>query len=195
MIGLVFLLLIGAVSLYLYMYIQQVDQKVNLLESILLDLKISHEITSFSSSESSLPASEFVDKPYVPYMDKPEAEAHKEHVVNAVDAEHAVNAEHAVDSEHVLDIKESEQLKPFQPDEDLEELELKELQELPLPKPNYDNMSLKELQSLAKSKGVSYATMKKIQLIETLKGLEQSGFQGSVVGSSFLETSAPVSNE
>ena len=186
MIGLVFLLLIGAVSLYLYMYIQQVDQKVNLLESILLDLKISHEITSFSSSESSLPASEFVDKPYVPYMDKPEAEVHKEHVVNA---------EHAVDSEHVLDIKESEQLKPFQPDEDLEELELEELQELPLPKPNYDNMSLKELQSLAKSKGVSYATMKKIQLIETLKGLEQSGFQGSVVGSSFLETSAPVSNE
>ena len=186
MIGLVFLLLIGAVSLYLYMYIQQVDQKVNLLESILLDLKISHEITSFSSSESSLPASEFVDKPYVPYMDKPEAEVHKEHVVNA---------EHAMDSEHVLDIKESEQLKPFQPDEDLEELELEELQELPLPKPNYDNMSLKELQSLAKSKGVSYATMKKIQLIETLKGLEQSGFQGSVVGSSFLETSAPVSNE
>ena len=192
MIGLVFLLLIGAVSLYLYMYIQQVDQKVNLLESILLDLKISHEITSFSSSESSLPASEFVDKPYVPYMDKPEAEVHKEHVVNA---EHVVDAEHAMDSEHVLDIKESEQLKPFQPDEDLEELELEELQELPLPKPNYDNMSLKELQSLAKSKGVSYATMKKIQLIETLKGLEQSGFQGSVVGSSFLETSAPVSNE
>ena len=186
MIGLVFLLLIGAVSLYLYMYIQQVDQKVNLLESILLDLKISHEITSFSSSESSLPASESVDKPYVPYMDKPE-ESHKEHVVNAVDAVDAV------DSEHVLEVKESEPLKPFQPDEDLEELE--ELEELPLPKLNYDTMSLKELQSLAKSKGVSYATMKKIQLIETLKGLEQSGFQGTVVGSSFLETSAPVSNE
>lgn len=188
MIGLVFLLLIGAVSLYLYMYIQQVDQKVNLLESILLDLKISHEITSFSSSESSLPASESVDKPYVPYMDKPE-EVHKEHVVNAVDAVDAV------DSEHVLDVKESEPLKPFQPDEDLEELELEELEELPLPKLNYETMSLKELQSLAKSKGVSYATMKKIQLIETLKGLEQSGFQGTVVGSSFLETSAPVSNE
>jgi hypothetical protein len=168
------------------MYIQQVDQKVNLLESILLDLKISHEITSFSSSESSLPASESVDKPYVPYMDKPE-ESHKEHVVNAVDAVDAV------DSEHVLEVKESEPLKPFQPDEDLEELE--ELEELPLPKLNYETMSLKELQSLAKSKGVSYATMKKIQLIETLKGLEQSGFQGTVVGSSFLETSAPVSNE
>lgn len=189
MIGLVFLLLIGAVSLYLYMYIQQVDQKVNLLESILLDLKISHEITSFSSSESSLPASESVDKPYVPYMDKPE-ESHKEHVVNA---DHAVDVVDAVDSDHVLDVKESEPLKPFQPDEDLEELE--ELEELPLPKLNYETMSLKELQSLAKSKGVSYATMKKIQLIETLKGLEQSGFQGTVVGSSFLETSAPVSNE
>lgn len=182
MIGLVFLLLIGAVSLYLYMYIQQVDQKVNLLESILLDLKISHEITSFSSSESSLPASESLDKPYVPYMDKPDAEKEVE--------KHEVNAEH---EEHVIDVLESEPLKPFQPDEDLEEMD--ELQDLPLPKLQYENMSLKELQSLAKSKGVSYATMKKMQLIETLKGLEQSGFQSTVVGSSFLETSAPVSNE
>jgi myo-inositol-1-phosphate synthase len=158
------------------MYIQQVDQKVNLLESILLDLKISHEITSFSSVQDStpLPASESLDKPYVPYTDNHEAE------------------EHVVD---VLEVKETEPLKPFQPDEDLEEVEVEELQELPLPKPNYEAMSLKELQSLAKSKGVSYATMKKMQLIETLKGLEQSGFQGSVVGSSFLETSAPVSNE
>jgi hypothetical protein len=36
--------------------------------------------------------------------------------------------------------------------------------------------------------------MKKSQLIETLKGLEQSG--SNLVGSSsFLETSAPVSND
>ena len=182
MIGLVFLLLIGAVSLYLYMYIQQVDQKVNLLESILLDLKISHEITSFSSVQDStpLPAFESLDKPYVPYMDKSETETHTVDVVDVVDVE---------------EVKETEPLKPFQPDEDMEEVEVEELQELPLPKPNYDAMSLKELQSLAKSKGVSYATMKKMQLIETLKGLEQSGFQGTVVGSSFLETSAPVSNE
>lgn len=178
MIGLVFLLLIGAVSLYLYMYIQQVDQKVNLLESILLDLKISHEITSFSSvkdQSTPLPASDSLDKPYVPYTDKPDASEHKMDVLD--------------------ELKESESLKPFQPDEDLEEVEVDELSELPLPKPNYEAMSLKELQSLAKSKGVSYATMKKVQLIETLKGLEQSGLQSSVVGSSFLETSAPVSNE
>jgi hypothetical protein len=166
------------------MYIQQVDQKVNLLESILLDLKISHEITSFSSVQdhsTPLPASDFLDKPYVPYTDKPETE------------------EHTVDVLDEVEVKESEPLKPFQPNEDLEEVveveEVDKLHELPLPKLNYETMSLKELQSLAKSKGVSYATMKKVQLIETLKGLEQSGFQSSVVGSSFLETSAPVSNE
>ena len=186
-IGIVFLLLVGSLFFYLYMYVQQVDQKASLLESILLDMKVSHEITSFSSNnespalssaQSSAQGSANLDeqeKPYVPYSDDKAADD---------------KADEAV----LLD---SEELKPFQPADELEELDAEELHDTnsPLePLVNYDTMSLKELQSLAKSKGIS-GTMKKNQLIETLKGLEQSGLKHGVVGSSFLENSALVSND
>ena len=164
MIGLVFFLLFGAVSLYLYMYVQQVDQKVNLLESILLDMKVSNEIKGFD-----VPA----HTAYVPFAD--------DTATNTV-----------VDVEPVEELKATD-LKPFVD-------ELDEIEDL-TPTPvntvdsiNYESMTFKELQAHAKSKGVTVGTMKKSQLIETLKGLEQSG--SNLVGSSsFLETSAPVSND
>jgi hypothetical protein len=53
---------------------------------------------------------------------------------------------------------------------------------------------LKELQAIAKSKGVAVGNMKKSQLVEALKGVEQSGYKSAGL-TSFLETSAPVSNE
>lgn len=182
-IGIVFLLLVGSLFFYLYMYVQQVDQKASLLESILLDMKVSHEITSFSSNNES-PASSSAssssnldeqDKPYVPYSDDKASDDKADEAVSL----------------------ESEELKPFQPADDLEELDAEELGSTSAslePVLNYETMSLKELQSLAKSKGIS-GTMKKNQLIETLKGLEQSGLKHGVVGSSFLENSALVSND
>ena len=195
-IGIVFLLLVGSLFFYLYMYVQQVDQKASLLESILLDMKVSHEITSFSSnndspalssalssasssalssaSSSALESAE-QEKPYMPYSDD-------KHVADDTKADNAVPLE------------ELEPLKPFQPSDDLEELEELHDSHLDQPLLNYESMSLKELQSVAKLKGVS-GTMKKNQLIETLKGLEQSGLKHGVVGSSFLENSALVSND
>ena len=190
-IGIVFLLLVGSLFFYLYMYVQQVDQKASLLESILLDMKVSHEITSFSSNNES-PASSSAqgsaqssaqsssnsdeqEKPYAPYLDDKAADDKVDEAV----------------------LLHSEELKPFQPADELEELDAEELHDTnsPLePLLNYDTMSLKELQSLAKAKGIS-GTMKKNQLIETLKGLEQSGLKHGVVGSSFLENSALVSND
>jgi hypothetical protein len=195
-IGIVFLLLVGSLFFYLYMYVQQVDQKASLLESILLDMKVSHEITSFSSNNES-PASSAVsssasasalesansslesaeqEKPYTPYSDdKPVAED-------------------TLVSGEAVSLEELEVLKPFQPADELEELEELHDSQLDQPSLNYESMSLKELQSVAKSKGVT-GTMKKNQLIETLKGLEQSGLKHGVVGSSFLENSALVSND
>ena len=188
-IGIVFLLLVGSLFFYLYMYVQQVDQKASLLESILLDMKVSHEITSFSSNNES-PASSAAlssassaalesseqEKPYTPYSDdKPVAED-------------------TLVSGEAVPLEELEVLKPFQPADELEELEELHDSQLDQPSLNYESMSLKELQSVAKSKGVT-GTMKKNQLIETLKGLEQSGLKHGVVGSSFLENSALVSND
>ena len=159
MIGLVFFLLVGAISLYLYMYVQQVDLKVSLLESILLDMKVSNEIKGFD-----VPADNHA--PYVPFKD------------DTVVAEESSAAP-------------VEELKPFVDEEDVEEL----AEVIPVAEPaiNYETATLKELQAYAKTKGISVGTMKKSQLIETLKGVEQSGFNGE--SSAFLETSAPVSNE
>jgi hypothetical protein len=163
MIGLVFFLLVGAVSLYLYMYVQQVDLKVNLLESILLDMKVSNEIKGFD-----LPADNHA--PYMPFKD---------------------DTADAVDTEEPAVVPVVEELKPFVDEEDVEEL----TEVIPVAEPaiNYETATLKELQAYAKTKGISVGTMKKSQLIETLKGVEQSGFNGE--SSAFLETSAPVSNE
>jgi hypothetical protein len=191
-IGIVFLLLVGSLFFYLYMYVQQVDQKASLLESILLDMKVSHEITSFSSNNDSPALSSVLsstsssalssalesaeqEKPYMPYSDdKPVADDTK--------------------ADDAVSLEELEPLKPFQPSDELEELEELHDSHLDQPLLNYESMSLKELQSVAKLKGVS-GTMKKNQLIETLKGLEQSGLKHGVVGSSFLENSALVSND
>ena len=161
MIGLVFFLLFGAVSLYLYMYVQQTDQKVNLLESILLDMKVSNEIKEFD-----VPA----HAAYVPFADNTVVEVEtKEGTLEPV-----------------------QELKPFV--DELDEVEDLTPQSVAVDSLNYESMTFKELQAHAKSKGVTVGTMKKSQLIETLKGLEQSG--SNLVGSSsFLETSAPVSND
>ena len=161
MIGLVFFLLVGAVSLYLYMYVQQVDLKVNLLESILLDMKVSNEIKGFD-----VPADNHA--PYMPFKD-----------------DTAVAEEPAV-------VPVVEELKPFIDEDDVEEL-TEVVSVTAAPTINYETATLKELQAYAKTKGISVGTMKKSQLIETLKGVEQSGFNGET--SAFLETSAPVSNE
>lgn len=165
MIGLVFFLLFGAVSLYLYMYVQQVDQKVNLLESILLDMKVSNEIKGFD-----VPA----HTAYVPFAD-----------------DTATNTE-SNEAEPIEELKATD-LKPFV--DELDEVEdLTPSAVITVDSINYESMTLKELQAYAKSKGVTVGTMKKSQLIETLKGLEQSG--SNLAGSSsFLETSAPVSND
>ena len=167
MIGLVFFLLVGAVSLYLYMYVQQVDLKVNLLESILLDMKVSNEIKGFD-----VPADNHA--PYMPFKDD------------------TADTADAVDTEEPAVVPVVEELKPFVDEEDVEEL-TEVVSVTAAPVINYETATLKELQAYAKIKGISVGTMKKSQLIETLKGVEQSGFNGE--SSAFLETSAPVSNE
>jgi len=179
MIGLVFFLLVGAVSLYLYMYVQQVDLKVSLLESILLDMKVSNEIKGFD-----VPADNHA--PYIAFTDD------STHTVDTVDTANTANTANTAVVEESTLVPAVEELKPFVDDEDVEELS-GDVVPVTAPTINYETATLKELQAYAKSKGISVGTMKKSQLIETLKGVEQSGFNGE--SSAFLETSAPVSNE
>ena len=80
---LVLILLFGSIALYLYTRIQQSEQKISLLEGILLDLKMSSEVKSYSE----LPAHEArVDgtDTYAPYEDVP-YENEMEQVVHCFD--------------------------------------------------------------------------------------------------------------
>ena len=61
-VGLVLVLLFGSIALYLYTRIQQTEQKVSLLESIVLDLKLTGELPAFGEfPSSSAPSSSLLE--------------------------------------------------------------------------------------------------------------------------------------
>jgi hypothetical protein len=186
-IGLVLVLLFGSIALYLYTCIQQSEQKVSLLESILLDLKMSAEVKSYAE----LPMD--TERPLV-----------TERSVEVVSS-----APHSPSNE--ADTAHEESYAPFD-EEDSETLPAEEVIEIDDYKsaiaeavedqpsgPNYEAMSLKELQALAKSRNIVGVT-KKSPLIEALKTSDRSSSvkpsaMNAVGSNSFLETSASVSDE
>jgi hypothetical protein len=178
-IGLVLLLLFGSIVLYLYTCIQQSEQKISLLESILLDLKMSGEMKAYTElpadSHEVVIEKEEKEDAYVPFND----EAEEDPIVGSaaeVSEYKSIVADAIEDVEEITDLTE--------PSNDLSS------------EPNYDAMTLKELQGLAKSRGIMGVT-KKAPLIEALKTSDRSVKPGSsgVGSNSFLETSASVSDE
>lgn len=206
-VGLVLVLLFGSIALYLFTRLQQAEQKISLLESILLDLKMSAEIKSYTE----LPASEEIrvhtsdvvsNGGVVPYRSFNEEETESGATVTeytplddivGTDSKHSSrpsspsNVEEAVvtgdvESEHVSDYKEVVA-------NALTEITTK------VSNVNYEGMTIKELQTLAKSRGISSAnSMKKASLIEALKTSDKVASTiepGSSSGTApFLETSS-----
>ena len=189
-IGVLLVLLFGSIALYLYTRIQQAEQKINLLESILLDLKMSSEIKSYTELPAdtelhkmppspahsySTAAESKKDEEYVPFEDAKEEHieeyASLDDVIQNMPLEHSISINEEPNDENVRVV-------------------------------DYEAMKLKELQTLAKSRGISGASsMKKDPLIEALKTSDRivvkpgsTGMSG-VGSSSFLETSALVSDE
>ena len=195
-IGLVLVLLFGSIALYLYTCIQQSEQKVSLLESILLDLKMSAEVKSYGElpmdTERPLDTGRPLDAGRPLDTDPLE-----------------VVSPHSPSNQ--VDTANEESYAPFE-EEDAETLPAEEVIEIDDYKsaiaeaveeqpsgPNYDAMSLKELQALAKSRNIVGVT-KKGPLIEALKTSDRSSSvkpsaMNAVGSNSFLESSAPVSDE
>jgi hypothetical protein len=211
-IGLVLVLLFGSIALYLYTRIQQSEQKINLLESILLDLKMSNEIKSYTE----LPVDDDLESVtkektvYTPYNGNEEVESKKEvhgqsnndsvvldvsHKSNKVGGslEEIHDSELSSDTYESLDsVLESEQI--------VVDNDLNDLNDMNESKVNYDSMSLKELQGLAKTRGITGVSTKKSALIDALKSSDISSLTLGSPGSlgagpnSFIETSASFSN-
>lgn len=176
--GLVLVLLFGSICLYLYTRIQQNEQKLNLVENILLDLKIANEIKAYPD----LPAAA---APVAPATYKP---------MDGSDVEAATGIEEAapVELEAVVEDSSAATL-PFE-DSSSGEVEMvstgpSEAAAVPATKvtPNYTALTMSELKALAKQRGVSGAnSMRRQQLIEVLNTSDRS----SSTAEPFLEINA-----
>jgi hypothetical protein len=150
-VSLVLILLFGAVSLYIYTRIQQCEQKLNLVESILLDIKMSAELREY---------------PDVPVKSEPLPSSYVEQHISAAPFH-------------------DEQTTPFAEEEETTGLDSSDLSEpealpeatvvsiAPVTKPsvsvNYESMTLAELKSLAKQRGITgSSSMKRSQILEAL---------------------------
>jgi len=206
-VGLVLVLLFGSIALYLYTRVQQAEQKISLLESILLDLKMSSEIKSYTE----LPADEIdlksektkIENSYAPFDDDEKAENDNE----LENETKSTNSYPEIVSNQITSSPSGSIIEKY--DEMSNEVEqYKSIiadavtnNNDSLPKAsnisvNYESMTIKELQTLAKSRGISGASsMKKGSIIEALKTSDRSpplsSESGSVSTNSFLETSGP----
>lgn len=196
-VGLVLILLFGSITLYLYTRIQQTEQKVNLLESIVLDLKLTGEIQGFSGlpmeSESHLHP---IPSPLSPPTPSPSSP-----ISSAKDMKEDQSSE-VIDVLSLVQSESQEEYKPFEEDETVETIETADssrLEEISIsPISAYDHMTLKELQSLVRSRGlVAEKGAKKSGLIELLKRADMDAEvkPGSMSSSSFLETSGAVHDD
>ena len=187
-IGVLLILLFGSISLYLYTRIQQAEQKIHLLESILLDLKMSAEIKSYTelpaddSHETSDFQSTTVNDDYVALDD---VESPITEYTSLDDSVEPVTEDTVITLDESMDTAE----------DDTPTI----ANDTAPPSVVYDSMTLKELQALAKSRGITGAgSMKKGPIIEALKTSDRITVKPGSTGTgsnSFLETSALVSNE
>ena len=190
-IGVVLVLLFGSIALYLYTRIQQAEQKVNLLESILLDVKMSAEIKSYSD----LPADTEEQTPHTgtvgPIGPTISSDSTEYTMLDDLekDKQEPLVEEDSVylrmeDTEGETGVEELTSDKPFT------ELAAEELTNDSLASDSsdlllhaapleisYENMTLKDLQTLAKSRHITgVSTMKKGALVDALKASQPDSF-------------------
>jgi len=197
-VGFVLVLLFGSIALYLYTCIQQSEQKISLLESILLDLKMSAEFKSYTE----LPAEHEVVhvKPVVAATKNDTETHHNAYVPFDDDATEEEENSTPMEVEELAPLSQPSPKKDSQREkeqvESLAESSVLDIAEESVN--NYDTLSLKELQSLALTRGITGAkSMKKGPLQEALRTSDRVRPGSDVVAgsNSFVESSAPVSDE
>ena len=177
-IGIIMMIILGAVFFYFYTRIGQVEKRMKLLETILLDLKVATE-SSFigfndESADSGVPAAAAVS------VAEAEVETEDDYAADAADAADVPAPAHAnVDTNVFEDVPEvfktfSEPVSEVLPSEvtspapATEELVIEEKHN-----DTYEYMSIKELSALAKQRGVSGINkMKRQELLKAIRHRE-----------------------
>jgi hypothetical protein len=152
--GLILILLFGAASLYLYTRIQQCEQKLNLVESILLDIKMSAELSGYPEPPPRAP---------LPFPPVPP---------NSKVAPFEELEEQEQPQETTIDESPASVIDKMAPLEEVEEFSAvpESVPTAPKVVANYESMTLAELKALAKQRSITGASsMKRSQLLEALK--------------------------
>lgn len=222
-VGIVLLLLIGAVAFYLYTRLSQVEKRINLLENILLDLKVAtenafpgfplpvsggskgsaaHEHEHLSEETSVEEEAELLSE-YVPKL--PTAAAKAEETEEEADetSMYEQALESALDSAVIGDAESVEadvelvgdESRPVEISADAGAAAPKSEVHVNKLNPNYAEMTVKELRTLAQNHGISgVGKMSRKEIIDALhkkdsgvvEGIESSssslGFESSLIG-------------
>lgn len=190
-IGIVLVLLFGSIALYLYTRIQQTEQKNSLLESILLDLKMNAEMKSYAE----LPADEL---PATPPSTPPQMISQPEQYPSIRSLTPPVPSSSESVTVDVDDVAQYSSVIADAVNEVTEEVTASSevISITPMDAlDDYEGMKLKELQDLARSRGISIAAgMKKQAIIDTLRAADRSSSVKSG-SSSLIEHSEILSME
>jgi len=182
--GLVLVLLFGAASLYLYTRVQQCEQKLNLVESILLDIKMSAELREYpdigiggliggsgsgsgssnsSSSSGGISGSGSSNQEQALYTSALE-EAHMDGIQAAPLKEFEEDAEG--EAEEVKEVSLVKQTRSLSASGEVS----KTSSSLSV---NYEAMTLVELKELARQRSIKgFSTMRRSQILEALRAHE-----------------------
>ena len=155
-IGILLILIFGAVSFYLYSRLSQNEKRVSLLENLLLTLKM--------NTEASLGGPEFVEaiSNATPLSDG-DVEAYSENqgtATTAADADAVVDVDTTVDADANAEEEAAKLLRSLSTGVEKKERTMDA---------NYESMSVKELQALARQRGLTGVPKHKRDLIDALK--------------------------
>lgn len=191
MIGIVLTLVFGAIIFYLYNRLSMTERKMGLVEGVLTDLKIMMDAAPFISGHSHTNESPSMQE----FEPSPE-------YLNAISGPFPLKEEEVEDvASSEEEYKQAMEQIPSASEASYKSLQIDELAGVPVTatnaisvtklSPDLDGMSLKELQALAKQKGITVpAGSRRKAIIDMLKGSETPG-TSSVQGTFLSDVSGP----
>lgn len=180
--GLILVLLFGSICLYLYTRIQQNEQKLNLVESILIDLKMTNEMKNYPdlpAPASVAPGPTILNVSSFTSDNFENEDKQVPTVVEVVDSEKLASGSPAPVVESYKDaIKEAVGTVETVSADVIEEVHNAETSSVKIGA-NYQSMTMNELKALAKQRGVVSSGMRRQQLIEALQTSDRAEESGA----------------
>ena len=203
-VGLILILLFGAVSLYLYTRVQQCEHKLNLVESILLDIKMSAELREYPELPAPVPVQKVSRSGSLDNSSRERGNSRDNNSNNSNNSNNNEEALYASALEEAHLDAEASTLPPLEESASGVEVaeaanvasKAEEVKAKSVPTVNYESMTLAELKAIGKQRSITgLSAMKRSQILEALRNADSK--QTTVAGdlSSFLDLASPLDEE